>query len=298
MNLKNNLKTIQEKNKGKTLLLNYYNNEINFGDILNVSLINKLFGLDVKHSDISKAQMQAIGSMLEQSYTKVNFVKFFRRYIKNYFLGKTKTLKIWGTGFISEENLQDYYNYRHLEIYALRGKHSLKKLKTFKQCIGGWSIQNKLVFADPGLLAPLLLDNIPEKKYEVGIIPHYIHLNNQKITELSHKYQNFIIINVTDEPLKIIEQIAQCEYILSTSLHGLIVADSFCIPNQWIHISMLVGGFFKFFDYYSAFDLEALPIDLSVEEVPNLNNIKSNYKISKEMILEKQNLLIESFPYQ
>lgn len=46
-----------------------------------------------------------------------------------------------------------------------------------------------------------------------------------------------------------------CKYIISSSLHGLICADSICIPNRWIKLSELLGSDFKFHDYYSVFDI-------------------------------------------
>lgn len=306
MNFEEKLTNIRNKNNGKEILLNYYNEEPNFGDDLNTVLINRLFGLHVKYSDIQEAQMQAIGSILEYSFfrSKYGFFRKLPKIYQNLFKKNTESLNIWGTGFIRDETgrgLEKYYNFRNLKIYALRGKKTLNKLKTFNESLirGKTSyVSDKIVFADPGLLAPLLLDNTPNKKYEVGIIPHYIHLNNQKIIELSRKYENSIIINVTDNPLRVVEQIAKCKCILSSSLHGLIVADSFCIPNQWIHISKLQGGFFKFHDYYSAFNLKIQNIDLNTEDIPNIDLIKSNYKITKHMITKKQEELIQCFPYQ
>jgi pyruvyltransferase len=52
--------------------------------------------------------------------------------------------------------------------------------------------------------------------------------------------------------LHFINELASCDYILSSSLHGLILSDAYGIPNKWISISNnLSGREFKFKDYYS-----------------------------------------------
>ena len=49
-----------------------------------------------------------------------------------------------------------------------------------------------------------------------------------------------------------IDKICSCRYIISSSLHGLILSDAYGIPNLWIRISDRVkGGDCKFLDYFS-----------------------------------------------
>ena len=58
--------------------------------------------------------------------------------------------------------------------------------------------------------------------------------------------------------------ISECECIISSSLHGLIIADSFLIPNQMVHLTdKLYGDGFKFDDYYSNFDINPQIFDLN-----------------------------------
>jgi hypothetical protein len=49
-------------------------------------------------------------------------------------------------------------------------------------------------------------------------------------------------------------------------LHGLIVADSLGIPNAWIESPDLIGGRFKFDDYYSSLDVCENPVVLKGDE--------------------------------
>lgn len=125
---------------------------------------------------------------------------------------------------------------------------------------------------DGGLLYPLLLKKEPAKKYPVGIIPHYRDQTLPAVKELAARFKNAVIIDVLDEPLKVLEQIASCEKILSSSLHGLIVADALEIPNRHVHFSGNVrGNGFKFRDYYSVFAPEYRQSVLQISEAMTLS---------------------------
>jgi hypothetical protein len=61
------------------------------------------------------------------------------------------------------------------------------------------------------------------------------------------------VINVRRGPTAVLGEIAGCDSVLSTSLHGLITADAFGIPAAWARREPdLWGGRFKFLDYESA----------------------------------------------
>jgi hypothetical protein len=97
-------------------------------------------------------------------------------------------------------------------------------------------------------------------------------------------------------PKEVISQIAQCNSILSSSLHGLITADSLRIPNIRIEISTAIrGGDWKFNDYYSAFGIEPLKIQASTlasaEELrPHLQ------QYNRPRLDEIKDTLYKSFP--
>lgn len=147
------------------------------------------------------------------------------------------------------------YNYGDIEqnevrpliIHALRGEKTRKRLSDILE-------KNiSCVLADPGILAPMIVEPC-EKRYHVGIVPHHWDVDEEVFEEMLNHYLNSKFIDVHDEPEKVLKEISQCEYIISTSLHGLIVADSYRIPNCWCEISDRVEGEgFKFHDYFSSF---------------------------------------------
>lgn len=151
-----------------------------------------------------------------------------------------------------------------MEFFAVRGEYSRKRIE---------KLTNKafpdLALGDPGLLLPMVFEHKKiSKKHKYGIIAHRFDMGNPLIRKLSGNLPQSVLINVLGDPMDISRQIAECETIVSTAMHGLIAADSFGIPNVWISVSSkLEGGSYKFNDYYSVFGIEKLPLDLQRDEV-------------------------------
>lgn len=267
----------------------YYYKYPNIGDILNELLPEKLFHLQVKEERYTTAEIMGIGSVLDRLLSNGNISKNLMEMRKN--LDTENTIHIWGTGLMHQYDDEQAF-VRPVKIHALRGALTQKKVEEMlgKKC--------RCALGDPGLLAPLLLKKVPKKKWNVGIIPHYVDAENPIIAEVKQHYPNSVIVNVKDKPYKVLRQIAKCKTVLSTSLHGLIIADSFHIPNQWCVCSdKILGSGFKYKDYYSAFRVTVEPLDLRKGSFPTVEEIKNNYKIPYSEVKKKQRALIRSFPY-
>lgn len=208
----------------------WYTGVRNFGDLLTPSLLNE-YGMtpfNIKTSGVDGEQKLSlldfvgVGSILQR--------------INSDFRGI-----ILGSGLIREESGKQF---ARAMILGLRGELT-------KKCIG---CHEDVVLGDPGLLAVRLLKTRMRKKYLLGFIPHYSDEKmglSQKFLDLSDT--RIIVISPQRSPMKVIQDIDQCEYIVSSSLHGLIVADSLGIPNGRLVLSdKIVGGDFKYDDYYSA----------------------------------------------
>ncbi len=270
----------------------YYYKCANAGDILNETLINDLFGINVKEESFTTSEMIAVGSILERIVSGSTLGKRDTELQKN--ADRSKKITVWGTGMM--HGYEDYSGMkfiRPVKILAVRGE------LTRKACEKITNKKTSCVTADPGLLAPLLLDEIPEKKYTLGIIPHVAEKNMEEYVKINKSVDGSVIIDVSNNPKDILRQIASCEAVISTSLHGLIFADSFGVPSRWCEMTdKILGKGYKYRDYYSSFGISVEPFDLRNGSFPSIDEIKSDYKINYNDVKRKQRELIKCFPYQ
>ena len=252
----------------------------NFGDELNVVLLKKLFNKNVIHTSIQECDGICIGSILG------TFLK------KTYIKSINKPLHVWGSGFIFNYATPYKKLIRPLVIHAIRGKLTKNSLDYYKVPY------KNLVYGDPGLLTSLAFPDLNfTKEYDWGIIPHYVDLNHKNLNRLN--IHNYCIIDPTSPVEDVIQKIVKCKCILSSAMHGLIVADSFGIPNARLIISNeLMGGDHKFKDYYSAFNLSLPPaIDLRKNKIISNTDIECKIHIDKDMLRTTQHQLLDCFPF-
>lgn len=199
----------------------------NFGDVLTPKILNS-YGIEtVDARSPSDADLIGIGSI-------IHHVKGMRNGI------------IWSPGSMYDRKRIDVGNNK---VVAIRGKLTLKRM----------NIKNKddIILGDAGLLVRNLVKVIPEKKYRLGIIPHYVDKSFVK-SSFKEIPSDVIVIDILAPTHAVIHQILQSEVVVSSSLHGLIAADSLKVSNRHVTFngSKLIGGNgFKYKDYYSVFDL-------------------------------------------
>ena len=266
----------------------YYAKVPNMGDILNKDIIEKNFNCKVIRRNYIVAQVSGIGSGLGNYTLEGTSLKKFLKKISGFIFPKAY---IWGTGFITYKNSDAPIYKKKINFCAVRGELSKARIE---KLLGK---KLNIVTADAGILANTLLDKMSEKKYDVGIIAHYKEKDNPIFEKLLKKYKNSILIDVQDTPINVTKKIAECKCIISSSLHGLIIADSLRVPN--IHIVVtnnLLGDGFKFDDYYSAYGLKHNFININKEELPTLKDIKNNYRITDQMIKDKSRQMLDCFP--
>lgn len=247
------------------------NGRKNFGDWLSPVLCEAISGMDVVHARPNKCDLMAIGSILGKA--------------KNHFWNRR--IDIWGSGLI-----EDVGRFRcpH-RIHALRGRNTARAIRN----------QKVTVLGDPGLLCDILLPGniVKKKEYSVGLIPHYMDQDNRAVREFQARHPRARIIDVFSDTLDFIRQVAACEFVLSSSLHGLITADALTVPNRWMRLSEKVWGKdFKFHDYYSIYGLErAEPFSLGLETRENeVLELALNY--ARPGLSEIKANLLHSFPFK
>lgn len=209
----------------------------NFGDYLSPLIVEAISKKRVEYAPLSHADMMSIGTILANEPKAKRF-------------GFKRRLHIWGSGCGREHESFSSRHYYH----AVRGQETRARVEN------GRALDAAL--GDPGLLSPWLIDR-PEKKWRVGFVPHYVDQQLPEAQIFIQANPDVKFINVFQHPLDVLREIASCEFIVSSSLHGLIVADAFGVPNIRARLSYGVIDELKFTDYYSAFGI--LPPELLEE---------------------------------
>jgi pyruvyltransferase len=107
-----------------------------------------------------------------------------------------------------------------------------------------------LAIGDPGLLANELV--VAHKEHDLGLVPHWSDTDLEHRPEFK-KYKP-LIIRPDGDPKWVLRQIGSCRKIVSSSLHGIIVADAFGIPRRTETTPRFLkeGGDWKFRDHNAA----------------------------------------------
>jgi hypothetical protein len=197
----------------------------NVGDTVNPSVITAITGSPVIHiSNQHEPHLVAIGSMMAKTAASSH---------------------VWGTGVVHPD-----YGIGAVpssQVHALRGRLSHSVMRR-----GGTPVGD-VPLGDPAYLAPSLLGikKNATKKFRVGLVPHYVDRSNPIILRMMRE-PGVADLNVHDPPEVFLARMAQCEVVVSSSLHGLVFAEALDIPNLWIKVSDdIVGGEFKFQDWFS-----------------------------------------------
>lgn len=261
----------------------------NAGDLFNEALLD-YFGVNYTRTSVIGADLVMLGGLLSALVPTNNAKASIKQGILKTIYDTNRPLHVWGSGYLIE-SVSGKYMRENLLVHALRGEMSKEKLsKDINESLD-------VVLADPGLLASEFLTGKTEKKYSVGIIPHFREKTVDSIMSLPEKYNNSLLIDICKPYDEVIKEISSCECIISSSLHGLIFADSLNVPNMHVVASNnLKGTGFKFKDYYSSYGLEHVPFSLSMDKFPSVQTVHDLYAINYSDVEDKKESLLRTFP--
>lgn len=161
---------------------------------------------------------------------------------------------LWGVGCIKRDRR---YYFRNVKVLAVRGKltHNLV-----------FGVNVPAVYGDPALLLPLIYNPKIEKiKGKIGYIPHYVDksfFEGKEFIDVALPWQEFI------------DRVLECEEIVSSSLHGIVIAEAYGIPATWARYSGgVIGRNFKFHDYLSGTGRKEQGLG-KFPPIPNLKEIQ------------------------
>ena len=200
----------------------------NFGDRIAPLLLEHFADIRVEWDTVSRSKIASVGSILE------HIPPLWDGYIL-------------GSGKLHEDSRLQVVQMGKVSatILALRGPLSAQ------------GIAGNYALGDPGILADELV-GAQVKVWDLGIIPHWSD------KELAPKFEALVkapnttkVINPSDDPLTVLRQIGACKRIVTSSLHGMIVADAFGLPRR-VEICPAMakdGGDFKFRDYSASIQM-------------------------------------------
>lgn len=233
------------------------NPEINFGDYISLKLVERIVGKPVKayrKKHNKEKQLLAIGSIL-------------------YFANEDDV--VWGSGVNGKRLNKDDYNFKHLDVRAVRGPLTRAFL------VDNFQIDCPEVYGDPALLFPYFFSEFEKKKepfYDYIVIPHYTEI------KLFPKTQSGNIVYPTEPWDQVIMKILNSKFIISSSLHGIIIAEAYGIPARLLRITEN-EPFLKYQDYYIGTNRPNFKFAQSVEEALKMGG-EPPFKCDLEQLYE------------
>jgi hypothetical protein len=111
------------------------------------------------------------------------------------------------------------------------------------------------VYGDPALLLPRFHRPRPGPRFRLGVLPHYA--DKPRVVARWRAVPGTRLIDVQAPVETVLDAIAGCEALASSSLHGLIAAHAYGVPAVRVSFGELPSGDgTKFADHYLALGLE------------------------------------------
>ena len=255
---------LNPKNRAKKnrVNLNYWAGNPNLGDAISPVVVEDM--LSLKGADLSKKvtgtkHLYAIGSVITAGIQDGT---------------------VWGSGILYT-TLGYRIKNRNLDIRAVRGPVTRMMLMEY-----GYDVPE--IYGDPAtLMTEIYFPKNSEKKYKYGIVAHKNgskYLSNPEVLGESYK----LIDIKTDDYKTFIDDLLSVEYVISSSLHGIILAESYGIPAMMVQPDF---SMFKYYDWYGATNRSEFPVIKSLEEV------KEKEFLPVPDLSEMRNRLKKAFPY-
>ena len=212
--------------------LYYWANRPNFGDAIALPLTQHFTQVETRWAAPPNARVVTCGSVLGHLPDDWNGI-------------------VCGAGSLTAGEIGDI---RPFATLALRG------LLTYREFKWRGFEPTTCAIGDPALLATELYPPVTDdQRYDLGVMPHWTDTELlPRIIEERKFYKgkwSILAIDPRSVPQVVVDQIACCDKIVSSSLHGIIVADAYGVPRRAERFSRMFtryeGGEYKWHDYAS-----------------------------------------------
>lgn len=214
---------------GSTASLYWSSGVLNFGDWCGPHIVQRLSGripVQGNRPGVSPRIVYSVGSILGWI--------------------KRSNVDVWGSGLMRPYESDEIPARKRLNgvvVHAVRGTLT-------QNCVSdqiGWNVPD--VFGDPALLLPQVYT--PKSVYDdkIAFVPHGIHREAMIESDPSE----LRIVDVRKDFRDVVDSIVSSRAVVSTSLHGLVIAQAFGVPWVWLQLrdKPLMGGRFKFDDFFT-----------------------------------------------
>jgi pyruvyltransferase len=216
---------------------------LNFGDYLSKIIVSKILadkGYFLEEKTPSSGRLLAIGSILH--FANSNDV-------------------IWGTG-VNGKISESEHKYVQLDVRAVRGPLT-------REFLLQKGINVPEIYGDPAILLPIIFPEQfkNESKKSFVVVPN---LHDLKIAR-GKKWKNIV------SPLwswdKCITEILKADFVIASSLHGLIIAEAYGIPARYIRLSE-TENLLKYNDYMMGTGRGEIEFAKTIEEALKMGGMQ------------------------
>lgn len=261
----------------------------NFGDELSLYLVEKITGKNFSRATrYEDDKLVAIGSILSRDilYTR-SYVwgsgtltrqafekKPFQLFPLNRMLKRTinEIRRLPPPCDLLAEN--PFFVQKKAVICAVRGPRTRDLL--LKE-----GVKCPAIYGDPAIVLPKFYAPKAKSKYPIGLILH--HSQENLFDKYALEELGIHLISILREGAEqleeFIDEVASCERVFTSSLHGLIVAQAYGVPAQWLQMAgqpIHEDECHKFYDYLQgANQIEQTPIVMenSLDEIAKLKDM-------------------------
>lgn len=252
----------------------------NLGDQLSPRIVERVLGRPVAWAAVEDAELVALGSVVEHILRR-RWRRFLRR-------GR-EPISFWGTGFIKAGRERRLGSFR---ILALRGPQSAARFRLPAE---------RLALGDPGILVADLFQ--PRELQAAGdsevlLCPHVLEEDAEWVGLLASRL-SAQRLSLASDVLTVLSAVRRAKLVVSSALHGLVVAHAFGVPAVWVAPEgpKLIGGAWKFLDYFSAFGAAPVPLSRDLATLrrtsrDDLHRLAQEHAVPSAMLaMRKQQLL-------
>lgn len=238
--------------------------ESNLGDYLSKVIVRwmcKREGLQFDKPTDKTCHLYAVGSILQMGYQNAT---------------------IWGTGFAFELGSirKILHSYKKLDIRCVRGPKTRDTLLRM-------GIECPEVYGDPGILMPLVYKPKEHCHVDYLIIPHF------SVEDMMRKrYGDKHILSMNTKDYKeVIDCIYAADKVISSSLHGIILAEAYGVPAVFYQDREERFNY-KYADYYESTGRNGIVPCANILEAIKARDVTPDENIIRAM----QKALIKTFP--